>query len=84
LRKIRAHRIRPEEVEQGLSNSPTLIYEQDVQGKIRYIYYCGTGGYVRSDAMKKKSIDMPKFANEGEAADRIVRLTRLWPAVGFS
>lgn len=31
LRKIRAHRIRPEEVEQGLSNCPILIYEQDVQ-----------------------------------------------------
>jgi len=27
LRKIRAHRIKPEEVEQGLSNNPILIYE---------------------------------------------------------
>lgn len=32
LRKIRAHRIKSEEVEQGLSNSPIPIYEQDVQG----------------------------------------------------
>lgn len=32
LRKIRAHRIKPEEVEQGLANSPIPIYEQDVQG----------------------------------------------------
>jgi uncharacterized DUF497 family protein len=39
LRKILAHRIKPEEVEQGLSNCPILIYEQDVQGEIRYIYY---------------------------------------------
>ena len=39
LRKIRAHRIRPEEVEQGLSNNPILIYEQDVQGEPRYVYY---------------------------------------------
>ncbi len=28
-RKIRAHRIKPEEVEQGLSNGPILIYETD-------------------------------------------------------
>lgn len=42
LRKIRAHRIEPEEVEQGLSNSPIPIYEQDVQGELRYIYYCET------------------------------------------
>ena len=39
LRKIRAHRIKPEEVEQGLSNNPILIYEQDVQGEPRYVYY---------------------------------------------
>ena len=42
LRKIRAHRIKAEEVEQGLSNSPILIYEQDVQGEPRYVYYCET------------------------------------------
>ena len=40
LRKIRAHRIKSDEVEQGLSNSPILIYEQDVQGELRYVYYC--------------------------------------------
>jgi uncharacterized DUF497 family protein len=39
LRKIRAHRIKPAEVEAALSNSPILIYEQDVQGEVRYIYY---------------------------------------------
>ena len=42
LRKIRTHRIKPEEVEQGLSNGPILIYEQDVQGEPRYVYYCET------------------------------------------
>ena len=31
LRKIRVHRIKSEEVEQGLSNSPILIYEQDAR-----------------------------------------------------
>jgi uncharacterized DUF497 family protein len=39
LRKIRAHRIKPEEVEQSLSNRPIAIYEQDVQGELRYVYY---------------------------------------------
>jgi uncharacterized DUF497 family protein len=42
LRKIRAHRIKPEEVEQGLSNGPIPIYEQNVQGEPRYVYYCET------------------------------------------
>jgi uncharacterized DUF497 family protein len=39
LRKIRAHRIRPEEVEQALLNDPLLIYDQDVDGEPRYVYY---------------------------------------------
>jgi uncharacterized DUF497 family protein len=40
LRKIRAHRIKREEVETALSSDPILIYEQDVQGEARYVYYC--------------------------------------------
>ena len=39
LRKIRAHRIKPEEVEQVLSNNAIPIHEQDVQGELRYVYY---------------------------------------------
>lgn len=39
LRKIRAHRIKPEEVEQALSNGPIAIYEQEVQAELRYVYY---------------------------------------------
>lgn len=42
LRKIRAHRISSEEVEHALSNAPILVYEQDVQGELRYVYYCET------------------------------------------
>lgn len=38
-RKIRAHRIRAEEVEEALSNDPIPIYEQDVEGELRYVYY---------------------------------------------
>jgi uncharacterized DUF497 family protein len=39
LRKIRAHRIKREEVEQALSNDPILIYEQRVEEEVRYVYY---------------------------------------------
>jgi len=39
LRKIRAHRIKVEEVERALSNDPIPVYEQDVDGEIRYVYY---------------------------------------------
>jgi hypothetical protein len=39
LNKIRAHRIKAEEVEQALSREPILIYEQDADGEARYVYY---------------------------------------------
>ena len=39
LRKIRAHRIRREEVAQALLNDPIPIYEQDVEGEPRFVYY---------------------------------------------
>jgi len=39
LRKIKAHRIKAEEVERALSNDPIPIYEQDVNGEMRYVYY---------------------------------------------
>ena len=39
LRKIRAHRIEREEVEQALSNDPILVYQQDADGETRYVYY---------------------------------------------
>jgi uncharacterized DUF497 family protein len=42
LRKIRAHRIKAEEVEQALSDAPIAIYEQDVDGEARYVHYGGT------------------------------------------
>jgi hypothetical protein len=42
LRKIRAHRIKREEVERVLSSDPILIYEQDGRGEVRYVYYCET------------------------------------------
>lgn len=39
LRKLRAHRIRVDEVEQALTNDPVLIYEQDANGEARFVYY---------------------------------------------
>ncbi len=39
LRKIRAHRIKREEAEQALLNDPIPVYEQDVQGEPRFVYY---------------------------------------------
>ena len=44
LRKIRAHRIKREEVEQTLLNDPIPIHEQEVGGELRFVYYGGTGG----------------------------------------
>jgi uncharacterized DUF497 family protein len=37
--KIRAHRIKREEAEQALLNHPIPIYEQDVEGERRFVYY---------------------------------------------
>ncbi len=39
LRKIRAHRISREEAEQTLVNDAFPIYEQDVEGEPRFVYY---------------------------------------------
>jgi uncharacterized DUF497 family protein len=39
LKKIQAHRIKAEEVEQALSHEPILVYEQNADGEARYVYY---------------------------------------------
>jgi uncharacterized protein len=39
LRKIRSHQIKREETEQALLNDPIPIYEQDVEGERRFVYY---------------------------------------------
>ena len=43
LRKIRAHRIKRGDVEEALPNRPILIYEQNVGGEPRFVYYGETG-----------------------------------------
>jgi uncharacterized DUF497 family protein len=42
LRKIRAHQIEREEVEQALLNDPIPIDNQDVGGELRFVYYSET------------------------------------------
>lgn len=42
LRKIRAHQIKSAEVEQALASQPILIYEQESDNEMRYIYYSET------------------------------------------
>ena len=39
LRKIQAHRVGRDEVEQALSNDPVLVYDQTVGSEVRYVYY---------------------------------------------
>jgi uncharacterized DUF497 family protein len=39
LHKIRAHQIKREEAEQALLNDPIIIYEQEVDGELRFVYY---------------------------------------------
>lgn len=39
LKKIRAHDVNVKEVEQALSISPILIYEQDSNDESRFVYY---------------------------------------------
>ena len=39
LPKIRAYGIKQEEAEQALLNDPIPVYEQDVDGEPRFVYY---------------------------------------------
>lgn len=39
LRKLQSHRIKREEAKQALVNDPIPIYEQDVSGESRFVYY---------------------------------------------
>lgn len=42
LRKIQAHGITQEEAEQAILNDPIPVYEQDVEGERRFVYYAET------------------------------------------
>ena len=44
LRKIRAHRIKRDEVEEAVKNDPIPIYAQDVESDRRFVYYGETNG----------------------------------------
>lgn len=42
LNKIKAHGVSAAEVEQALSIRPMLVYEQEADGELRFVYYCET------------------------------------------
>ncbi len=42
LRKVLAHGIKRDEVEQALANDPIPVYRQNVAGEERYVYYAET------------------------------------------
>jgi predicted DNA binding CopG/RHH family protein/uncharacterized DUF497 family protein len=62
LTKIRAHRIKVDEVEQALSRDPVLIYEQDAGGEPRYVYY---GETERGRRMPGRSTTTCSDASKG-------------------
>ena len=81
LRKIRAHRIKAVEVEQALSNRPILIYEQDVRGELRYVYYAETDSgrllaIVMVDRQERIRIVTAYDLDAGQKRDYLVRRMR--------
>jgi hypothetical protein len=54
LRKIKAHRIAPEEAEQALVNDPIPVYEQEVEGEIRVVYYGGIRWEFAGDSLRNR------------------------------
>ena len=81
LRKIRAHRIKPEEVEQSLANSPIPVYEQDMQGELRYVYYGETDSgrlvaIVVAERGEKIRVVTGYDLDAGQKRDYLVRRAR--------
>jgi uncharacterized DUF497 family protein len=59
LRKIRSHRIKREETEQALLNDPIPIYEQEVEGELRFVYYGETNaGRLLAVIVTERSDDL--------------------------
>ena len=78
LRKIRSHRITPEEVEEALSNDPISIYEQDVEGEPRYVYYGETDvgrllAVVLAEREKKIRVVTAYDLDAGQKRDYLTR-----------
>jgi len=42
LHKIRTHQIKREEAEEALLNDPIPIYDQEIEGELRFVYYSET------------------------------------------
>jgi uncharacterized DUF497 family protein len=74
LRKIRAHQVKREEAEQALLNDPIPIYEQDVEGELRFVYYGETNAgrllaVVLTDRMDKVRVVTAYDLDAGQRRD---------------
>ena len=81
LRKIKAHRLNSAEVEQALSSSPILIYEQDADGEVRYVYYGETTGLrliavVVTERLEKLRVITAYELDAGQKRDYLKRRAR--------
>jgi uncharacterized protein len=81
LKKIRAHRINVEEVEQTLAHEPILIYEQDAGGEARYVYYGETQlnrllAIVLTERDEKIRVITAYDLDAGQKRDYLARRTR--------
>jgi uncharacterized DUF497 family protein len=58
LRKIRAYQISRDEAEQALLNDPIPVYEQDLEGESRFVYYgeCNRGRLLALIVTERASI----------------------------
>ena len=81
LKKIKAHKVNAIEVEEALSISPILIYEQDVDGESRYVYYGETAGLrllavVLTERNGKIRVITAYELDAGQKRDYLERRTR--------
>ena len=76
--RLRAHRIKREEVEQALSNDPILIYEQTVGEETRYVYYSESGrgrllALVITERMERIQVITAYDLDTGQKRDYLTR-----------
>ena len=81
LRKIKVHRVTAAEVEQALSREPILVYEQEADGEIRYVYYGETEGnrmlaIVLTERKEKLRVITAYVLDAGQKRDYLKRRAR--------
>jgi uncharacterized DUF497 family protein len=72
LRKIRAHTINREEAKQAFLNDPIPIYEQYIEGELRFVYYGETnaGRLVAAVVTERRDILRVVTAYDPDAGQR--------------